>query len=127
MRRPWDGIAVAAEDTTAPGPTGLACWPWARRPFSSNTGHPLPAGTNAVIMIEQVQTLDGGTRVQIESGAYPWQHVRKVGEDIVATQMSCLTAAVWGRMSWGHWWRPGQPRFRSRPLPGWPSSPPVPN
>ena len=36
-------------------------------------------------MIEQV-VLDGGS-VTIEAPAFPWQHVRRIGEDIVATEL----------------------------------------
>ena len=42
--------------------------------------------TDAVIMIEHLQTLDAD-RVQIEAPAFPWQNVRKMGEDIVATEL----------------------------------------
>ena len=51
-----------------------------------NTGHVLPEGTNAVIMIEHLNMIDD-TRFEIEAPAFPWQHVRKMGEDIVATQL----------------------------------------
>lgn len=51
-----------------------------------NTGDPLPQGFDAVIMIEDVQEIDQNT-VSIEKSAYPYQHVRKVGEDIVATEL----------------------------------------
>jgi hypothetical protein len=37
-------------------------------------------------MIEGVQQLDGD-RVRVEAPAFPWQHVRKMGEDIVATEL----------------------------------------
>jgi putative molybdopterin biosynthesis protein len=37
-------------------------------------------------MIERVNVLDD-TRVEIEAPVYPWQNVRKIGEDIVATEM----------------------------------------
>ncbi|OEU81215.1 MAG: molybdopterin biosynthesis protein [Desulfobacterales bacterium C00003060] len=46
----------------------------------------MPEGTDAVIMIEHVVDMDDGT-VRIEAAAYPWQYVRKVGEDIVATEL----------------------------------------
>ncbi|MGA6925187.1 MAG: molybdopterin biosynthesis protein, partial [Desulfosarcina sp.] len=36
--------------------------------------------------IENVQTL-GNDRIRIEAPAFPWQHVRKMGEDIVATEL----------------------------------------
>ena len=52
------------------------------RPTFLNTGHVMPEGTNAVIMIENIQTI-GEDRIRIEAPAFPWQHVRKMGEDIV--------------------------------------------
>lgn len=81
-----DGIAVQAEQTygtTEKEPKTLqigkdAIW--------INTGQTLPEGYNAVIMIEKVHQLDDQT-IEIHSPAYPWQHIRKVGEDIVATQL----------------------------------------
>ena len=51
-----------------------------------NTGQPLPEPFDAVIMVEKVHEIDGG-RIEIRSPAHPWQHVRKVGEDIIATQL----------------------------------------
>ncbi len=51
-----------------------------------NTGDPLPPGFNAVIMIEYVQEIDED-HVSIEKSAYPYEHVRRIGEDIVATEM----------------------------------------
>ncbi len=51
-----------------------------------NTGQPLPVGFDSVIMVEKVHETGDG-RVEIREPAYPWQHVRKVGEDIVATEM----------------------------------------
>ena len=81
-----DGIAVNAEQTfgtTVDRPKQLQI---GKEAFFINTGQPIPKGTNAVIMIEQVQVLSDET-VVIESSAYPWQYVRKVGEDIVATEL----------------------------------------
>jgi len=37
-------------------------------------------------MVEKIHQLDKN-HLEIRSSAYPWQHVRKVGEDIVATQL----------------------------------------
>jgi putative molybdopterin biosynthesis protein len=51
-----------------------------------NTGHPLPEGMDAVVMIEQVEQVNEDT-VRIEAPAFPWQHVRRIGEDIVATEL----------------------------------------
>ena len=51
-----------------------------------NTGQPMPAGDDAVIMVENIHQIDD-QKVEIQTAAYPWQHVRKVGEDIVATEI----------------------------------------
>ncbi|MBU4318712.1 MAG: molybdopterin biosynthesis protein [Proteobacteria bacterium] len=51
-----------------------------------NTGHVMPENTNAVIMIENIQVQDQG-HVIIEAPVFPWQNVRKMGEDIVATEL----------------------------------------
>jgi len=53
--------------------------------FPINTGYPLPEGTNAVIMIEDI--VEDGEEIEIKKAVYPWQNVRKVGEDIVATEL----------------------------------------
>jgi len=81
-----DGIAVRARDTYGASdidPIDLTVGDGA---VFVNTGEPVPEGRDAVVMIEQVQVL-GDDRVRIEAPAFPWQHVRKVGEDIVATEM----------------------------------------
>ncbi len=81
-----DGIAVLAEDTygaTERNPKRLrvgleAAW--------INTGQVMPDGKNAVIMSEKLNQIDDGT-IEIFSASFPWQHVRKVGEDFVATEL----------------------------------------
>ncbi len=81
-----DGVAVKAEDTFGASesrPKELLVGTQVR---FLNTGHVMPAGTDAVIMIENIQTV-GDDRIRIESPAFPWQHVRKMGEDIVATEL----------------------------------------
>jgi len=81
-----DGIAVSAETTygaTEHAPKTLLI---GEEVFFVNTGHPIPSGMNAVIMIEDVHQIDP-ERVEIREAAHPWQHVRPVGEDIVATEM----------------------------------------
>jgi putative molybdopterin biosynthesis protein len=81
-----DGIAVRAEDTFGAGETRPKTLSVGQEAYFVNTGHVMPAATNAVIMIEQVNVLDA-QRVQIEAAAYPWQNVRRMGEDIVATEL----------------------------------------
>lgn len=81
-----DGIAVRAETTfgvTEEHPKVLSL---GKDAVYIDTGDPLPEFANAVIMIEKVQPLDENS-VEIRTAAYPWQHVRKVGEDIVAREM----------------------------------------
>ena len=81
-----DGVAVKAEITfgaTAAAPKTLIV---ERDAFYVNTGNILPQNTNAVIMVENVNELDE-KRVEIEAPIFPWQNVRRVGEDIVSTEL----------------------------------------
>jgi putative molybdopterin biosynthesis protein len=80
-----DGIAVRAEETFGTTPEKPRRLLVGRDAHWVNTGQPLPPGTDAVIMVEHVHQPDDGT-LEIQAAAYPWQHVRKVGEDIVATE-----------------------------------------
>jgi putative molybdopterin biosynthesis protein len=81
-----DGIAVKAESTFGASETKPKELIIGKDAFHINTGHVLPEGTDAVIMIEHVNFLDED-RAQIEASAFPWQYVRKMGEDIVATEL----------------------------------------
>ena len=87
-----DGICVRAEDTfgaTEFKPKTLKLMSGAAEPgvFSFiDTGNALPSWADAVIMIEKVRNL-GETSVEIFEAAAPWQHVRLVGEDVVATEL----------------------------------------
>jgi len=81
-----DGIAVQAEQTFGTSETSPRQLQIGQNAFYVNTGHVLPANTNAVIMIEQVNAR-GDDQVEIEAPAFPWQHVRRMGEDIVATEL----------------------------------------
>jgi len=81
-----DGIAVRAESTFGASETKPKELLIGKEAFYVNTGHVIPAGTDAVIMIEHVN-VRGEDRVEIEAPAFPWQHVRKMGEDIVATEL----------------------------------------
>jgi putative molybdopterin biosynthesis protein len=51
-----------------------------------NTGNPLPPDRDAVIMIEDVSRIDDRT-FEIIRAAVPYQHVRAMGEDMVATEL----------------------------------------
>ncbi len=81
-----DGVAVKAETTYGASEGHPKDLVPGRNAFFVNTGNVLPEGTDAVIMIENVQ-VRGEQRVVIEAPAFPWQNVRKIGEDIVATEL----------------------------------------
>jgi putative molybdopterin biosynthesis protein len=108
-----DGFAVKAAATFAAregAPVrlrkGLECYP-------VNTGNPLPEGMDAVLMIEFVlsQTEE---EITLEKPVFPWQHVRRIGEDIVATELlipqnqtltaydvgALLSAGIWELEVW---------------------------
>jgi putative molybdopterin biosynthesis protein len=81
-----DGIAIKAESTygaTEESPKSLLI---NKEAFFINTGNPIPPEMDAVIMIEDVHFIDS-ERVEIREAAYPWQHVRAIGEDVNATEM----------------------------------------
>lgn len=81
-----DGIAVKAAKTFGAAETKPKELIIGKDAFYVNTGHVMPENTDAVIMIEHIHVL-GPNRLEIESPAFPWQNVRKVGEDIVATEL----------------------------------------
>jgi putative molybdopterin biosynthesis protein len=81
-----DGIAVNAESTFSAREDSPTTLTQPEGFLFVNTGNPLPDGMNAVIMIENVVQKDE-TTVSIEAPAFPWQHVRRIGEDIVATEL----------------------------------------
>jgi putative molybdopterin biosynthesis protein len=81
-----DGIAVQAAKTFGAAETRPRALTIGTDAFWVNTGHVLPEGTDAVIMVENLNLIDEGT-VEIEAPAFPWQNIRKMGEDIVATEL----------------------------------------
>ncbi|MBU2488398.1 MAG: molybdopterin biosynthesis protein [Proteobacteria bacterium] len=80
-----DGVAIRATDTFGATKSQSKRLVVGESAFYVNTGHRMPPGTDAVIMMEHLRA--GEDWVEFDAAAYPWQHVRKVGEDIVATQM----------------------------------------
>ena len=81
-----DGIVIRAEETYGTTEKKPKILKVGRDAIWINTGQIIPKGYNAVIMVEKLNQIDEET-LEIHSSAYPWQHVRKVGEDIVATQL----------------------------------------
>jgi putative molybdopterin biosynthesis protein len=101
-----DGYAVRAEETRGARETRPIYLPVGRSAFYVDTGDPLPPGTNAVIMIEEVQLRDCGlppepqpavqgqqypsgtmSAIEILAPVPPWQYVRPMGEDMVASEL----------------------------------------
>jgi len=81
-----DGILVRAEDTYGASEINPLTLEENKDFRYINTGNIISEPFNSVIMIEDVIELEKG-KVKILKSAYPWQHVRPVGEDIVATEM----------------------------------------
>ncbi|QTA82986.1 Molybdopterin molybdenumtransferase [Desulfonema limicola] len=81
-----DGIAVKAEATYGACETSPKKLILNKDAFYVNTGHVLPQGTDAVIMMEHINIQDENI-AEIEAPAFPWQYIRKMGEDIVATEL----------------------------------------
>jgi putative molybdopterin biosynthesis protein len=92
-----DGFAVRAEETAGATSSKPLSLDYDRRAHYVDTGDPLPDWANAVIPIENVETLDleghptsdlrNPHKIRVRSSITPWSHVRAMGEDIVATQL----------------------------------------
>lgn len=80
-----DGYAVAAADTFGAGETAPVRLKVGVSAHPVDTGDPMPPGTDAVVMIEDVQ--QRGDEIELIAAAYPWQHVRAIGEDSVESDM----------------------------------------
>ena len=80
-----DGIAVVAARTASAretAPLELA----AGEAVVVDTGDPLPEGFDAVIPVEHVEPRAEG-RVAIRAAVAPFEHVRAIGEDVVASEV----------------------------------------
>ncbi|HMX19031.1 MAG TPA: molybdopterin biosynthesis protein [Anaerolineales bacterium] len=92
-----DGFAVRAISTNGAMPSSPVTLHVGPEAQYVDTGDPLPEWTNAVIPIENVESLDENDQItkeirkpasiRIRSAVAPWSHVRPLGEDIVATQL----------------------------------------
>jgi molybdenum cofactor synthesis domain-containing protein len=76
-----DGIAVRASATFSAFPETPVWLSAGIDAIQVNTGDPIPGGADAVVMIEKVELANG--RCEIRESVYPWQNVRKTGEDII--------------------------------------------
>jgi putative molybdopterin biosynthesis protein len=92
-----DGFAVRAVSTNGAMPSTPVTLFVGSQAQYVDTGDPLPEWANAVIPIENVESLDANgeitaairqpSSVRIRAAVAPWSHVRPLGEDIVATQL----------------------------------------
>jgi putative molybdopterin biosynthesis protein len=81
-----DGIAVVAARTAGALETAPVELVTGTDAIVVDTGDPLPGGFDAVIAIEQVEPRANG-RVAVRAAAAPFQHVRAIGEDVVASEV----------------------------------------
>jgi len=81
-----DGIAVRFVDTCGASESRPVRLREHEQFVYVNTGNAMPAGFDAVIMIEDVQPV-GDNQIEIIAPVTPWKHVRAIGEDIVATEL----------------------------------------
>jgi len=92
-----DGFAVRAIMTNGAMPSSPVTLQLGPEAEYVDTGDPLPGWANAVIPIENVESLDehgnitkdirDPDSIRIRAAVAPWSHVRPLGEDIVATQL----------------------------------------
>jgi putative molybdopterin biosynthesis protein len=81
-----DGFAVRFIDTFGAAETTPKRLMIPTKAIAVDTGDPIPDGYDAVIMIEDIEKISE-TEIEILKPATPWQHVRLVGEDIIATEL----------------------------------------
>lgn len=92
-----DGFAVRAVSTNGALPSRPVSLQIGPEAEYVDTGDPLPDWANAVIPVENVESLNAAGTItkeirtpafiRIRASVTPWSHVRPLGEDIVATQL----------------------------------------
>jgi putative molybdopterin biosynthesis protein len=80
-----DGYAAPFEETVEADVTRPVVLAKEIKAFRVNTGDPMPFGTDAVIMREDIEESD--THITIRRPVYLWQNVRMTGEDIIEGDM----------------------------------------
>lgn len=81
-----DGVAVRAADTFGATETAPVRLRLGDQAVWVDTGDPLPPERDAVIMVEEINRT-GADEIEVYAAATPWQHVRPIGEDVVATDL----------------------------------------
>ena len=83
-----DGIAVRARDTVGATETRPVSLTLGEQAELVDTGDPMPSGKDAVVMIEHTRRDPANPALfRISDPVAPWQHVRPLGEDVVATEL----------------------------------------
>ncbi len=96
-----DGFALRASATAGALPSKPVTLHMNEESVYVDTGDPLPDWANAVVPVENVEALDeegnvlphnsdrvrNPVSIRLRAALTPWQHVRPVGEDIVASQL----------------------------------------
>jgi molybdenum cofactor synthesis domain len=92
-----DGVVVRAKDTYGASESSPIKLKINHNFHFINTGNPIPRGFDAVIKIEDINIIDKiesekpvkleEKEIKIFSAAFPGQHIRNIGEDIVANQL----------------------------------------
>ena len=93
-----DGFALRAEATFGAQPLSPVTLPYGEEVQYVDTGDPVPSWANAVVPIEEAEPLNAAGEVEtgrprqphairLRRAARPWQHIRPLGEDIVATSL----------------------------------------
>ncbi|MFZ5945496.1 MAG: molybdopterin biosynthesis protein [Bacillota bacterium] len=81
-----DGIAVNSKSTIGADEQNPKVLMLERDFIQVDTGDFIPDGFDAVIMVEEIQWIND-KEIEILSPAAPWQHIRPVGEDVVAGEI----------------------------------------
>jgi putative molybdopterin biosynthesis protein len=84
-----DGYAVRSAETAAASEAAPVLLALGSRAKYVDTGDPVPAWADAVIPIENVQVIEDAqaSGIEIRASVAPRQHVRLMGEDLVATEL----------------------------------------
>ncbi|MCX5991036.1 MAG: molybdopterin biosynthesis protein [Chloroflexi bacterium] len=81
-----DGAAIRSEDTSNSSERAPVRLKIGEQAQWVDTGMPLPPGFDAVVMIENIQVVEEGL-IEVMLPVAPWQHVRLLGEDIIASEL----------------------------------------
>lgn len=84
-----DGIALRANITFGAGERNRIALEEGKDYMKVDTGDPIPAEYNAVIMSEYLIVKGKGDKgvVEISAPATPWQHIRPIGEDMIQGEL----------------------------------------